>query len=114
MITNERRAYKRVNLKFDVNYCSLSRGKTVSGNSSTRNICRGGMYFETLIPLEIGELLDCRIAVSSGVGDFHFSSRVVRCEQFCSGMTHTFGVAAEFVESFDSSDVKLSQVLSLK
>ena len=112
MITNERRAYKRVKLEFHVKYRSLSSGKNISGNSCTRNICCGGIYFEVFSSFAIGELLDCRIGVPGDAGQLRFSSRVVRCEPLSSAMASTFGIAVEFVKPYGRSDEELRLILS--
>jgi hypothetical protein len=112
MITNEKRAYSRVKMAFAISYRSFSPRENVSGNSITHNISCGGVYFETLTELFIGELLDCIIEVHEKKISLRFLSRVVRCERLVSAIFPSFGVAAEFVTPFENSDVELRKVLS--
>ncbi|MFA6636294.1 MAG: PilZ domain-containing protein [Candidatus Omnitrophota bacterium] len=112
MITNEKRAYNRVKMALAISYRTFSPRKSVSGNSITHNISFGGVYFETLTELLIGELLDCTIEIREKNMFLRFLSRVVRCESLVSTMLPTFGVAAEFVTPFEKSDVELRKVLS--
>lgn len=111
MITRERRAYKRVKLEFDVKYCSVLPEHTISGNASTRNISCGGVYFESFTAAAIGDLMECRILAPGVIGELRFLSRVVRCEIFSAAMVLTYGIAVEFVKSFDNSDRTLRQIL---
>ena len=112
MITNEKRAYNRVKMAFAISYRSFSPRESLSGHSMTHNISFGGVYFETLTELVIGELLDCTIEVCGKKMSLRFLSRVVRCENLVSAMLPAFGVAAEFVTPFENSDAELRKVLS--
>lgn len=114
MITDERRAYKRVKLAFNLRYRSLSSGKVISGNSLTNNLSPGGIYFEAFSRITIGERLDCRIDLPGISKPLRFYSRVVRCELFASTVTPSYGIAAEFLKSFGNSDSELRRILADK
>jgi c-di-GMP-binding flagellar brake protein YcgR len=113
VISGERRSYKRVNIRFTVRYRSLAKGKNLSGTSFTNNISSGGIYFDSIEEIPIGELLDCSIHILEKPGSMRFSSRVVRCDRITGPVTSLFGIAAEFVEPFKNSDIKLRRILKL-
>lgn len=112
MITDEKRAFKRVRRKFKVRH----KPHDVSGPGGTsisENISLGGVYFISLEKFEIAQLLECRITVPASHEEGKWLARVVRCETLDGNLTKTFGVAVEFVESFGDSDKKLKKALSV-
>lgn len=111
MITNEKRAFKRVKRNFHIRH-KLHDGSGPAGMSISKNISLGGVYFISLQKLNIGELLDCRIDMPGVSGEGKWMARVVRCEDLDDNLTKTFGVAVEFVESFGDSEKKLKSALS--
>ena len=111
MITDEKRAFKRVRRKYEVRHksCDVSGH---GGTSMSENISLGGVYFVSLEKFEIGQLLECEITVPGSHEAGKWTSRVVRCEALSGNLTETFGVAVEFVESFGDSEKKLKKALS--
>ena len=112
MITEDRRAFKRSNQKFTVQYKLHSAAGPYLGAAITENISLGGIYFLSFSQFSIGQLLDCLIKTSEQDNGSRWTARVVRCEPAEKHMVNMFGVAVEFVKSFDDSEKKLK--LSLK
>ena len=109
MLTDNRRAFKRLGLTFTVKYKSLDKVKSHSGISSTQNISIGGVYFVSLESFKIGELLDCLIDMPEIKKQGHWKARVVRCENIRQGLIETFGVAAEFTEHSNDAEKNLKK-----
>lgn len=114
MITDEKRAFKRVKKKFEVSHeIHSSRGER-QGRSVSENISLGGVYFMSLEKFQIGEVLDCSVKIPGASEEGKWTARVVRCEDLPGKMVSTYGVAVEFVESFGNSDKNLKKVLNIK
>lgn len=111
MITDERRAFKRVNCKFNVKYKLQSGKDNVAGSFVTENISLGGVYFVGLEKFDIGQLLDCSIQIPGDNSEGKWTARVVRCDVLEGGVVNTFGIATEFVESIGDSQKKLKNIL---
>ncbi len=114
MITDNRRAFKRTNHKFSVRYKPHSAAGSYSGASKTENVSMGGIYFLSFSQFRIGQLLDCRLTIKENMDEARWTARVVRCESVERHMINMFGVAVEFVKSFDDSEEKLKRVLGNK
>jgi hypothetical protein len=111
MITDDKRAFKRVKRKFTVKY-KLHGSDESGGTFVSENISLGGVYFISLVRIEIGELLDCRIDMPGVKDEGRWTARVVRCETLQGTMVETFGIAVEFVKSSGDSTKNLERVLS--
>lgn len=109
MITNEKRAFKRVKHKFTVIF-SKHGDRSHKGMSVTENISLGGVYFSSLEAFGIGELLDCRIEAGPA-GTILRTGRVVRCEKLGKQMLPSFGVAIEFANTPGDAEQKLKSLL---
>ena len=107
MITDEKRAFKRVPCKFTVEYKHHNAGTRPGGISVSENISLGGVYFVSLDKFEIGELLECSISLPGFPSKGNWTARVVRCDNIRGKMVDTFGVAAEFITSFGDSEKNL-------
>lgn len=112
MITDERRAFKRVRLEFHIRYYSITPNVNISGDSCTSNISSGGVFFNAFAEIPIGSVIECRISIPQKTDAFRFLSRVVRCDRFSDTVVSTFGIAAEFIKSFENSDSHLRQMLA--
>ncbi|MFH1552521.1 MAG: PilZ domain-containing protein, partial [Candidatus Omnitrophota bacterium] len=110
MITDERRAFKRVKLKFTIKY--KLHGSAVSGTSVSENISLGGIYFISLEKFRIGQLIDCSISMPGIPEQGKWTARVVRCENVDNKMVTTFGIAAEFMKSLGDSEKNLKKILN--
>ena len=111
MITNERRAFKRVRRKFAVNYELNDPKGSCKGSFISENISLGGVYFISFREFEIGQILDCRIKMPGVSEEGRWTARVVRCENLKDKMVNTFGVAVEFIKSFGNSEKNLKKTL---
>jgi hypothetical protein len=112
MISDDRRAFKRVKKKFTVRHRELSPSATgASGTAVSENISPGGVYFVSLERLPVGQMLECRINMPLSSAEGRWTARVVRCQNLSSGMVPTFGVAVEFIESFGDSEKLLRKNL---
>ncbi|MGB3057226.1 MAG: PilZ domain-containing protein, partial [Candidatus Omnitrophota bacterium] len=111
MITNERRAFKRVNNRFNVTFKPLDDPGTNAGSSFTKNISIGGVYFTSLKKFDIGQLVDCRIGVPGAAKEGKWTGRVVRCEDLEDHVVDTYGIAVEFVKSFGNAEKDLKKAL---
>jgi hypothetical protein len=111
MITDEKRAFKRSKRKFAVRYRPHGSGGHHAGTCFSENISLGGVYFISLDRFDIGQLLDCAIAMPGIMGEGHWTARVVRCEPVSEKMVKTYGIAVEFVESFGDSQKNLEKIL---
>ncbi len=112
MITDEKRAFKRVRRKFTVRYRPHGAPGSSGGVSASENISLGGVYFISLEKLEIGLLLDCWIKMPGIPQEGKWTARVVRCENAGDKMIDTFGIAVEFVKSFGNSGKDLEKTLN--
>ena len=111
MITDERRAFKRLKRKLKVRYSTLEEKTRVAGTSITENVSLGGFFFVSLERFEIGQLLECRITMPGATGKPKWTARVVRCDAIDRRVVNTFGVAVEFAKSFGTSDRELKKIL---
>lgn len=111
MITDNRRAFKRVKCKFTIKYIAHESDKGCSGTSVSENISQGGVYFISLGRIDIGATIDCFIAMPNFTEQGKWTARVVRCEQEKRGMVNTFGIAAEFISPFGDSQKNLEKIL---
>lgn len=108
MITDERRAFKRVPHNFLVKYkLYTARAKSGLGMAISKNISLGGVYFVSLEKFNVGDLIDCRIQLHPGDKEARWLARVVRCENIKEELVDSFGIAVEFVKSFDNSEFLL-------
>jgi hypothetical protein len=114
MITNDRRAYKRVRHKFVVKYETCDTGDPATGTAVTENISKGGVYFLSLEKIPVGTWLYCYIDLPDITERGKWKARTVRCEEVEGGMIKTYGIAAEFQESFGKSQKNLDSILSAK
>lgn len=114
MITDEKRAFKRVRKKFEVTHEVHSSGGERHGKSISENISLGGVYFTSLEQFQIGEMLDCSIKIPGQAEEGKWTARVVRCEGLPGKMISMYGVAVEFVEAFGNSEKNLKKILSKK
>lgn len=114
MITDEKRAFKRVKKKFEVTHQVHSSGGERHGRSISENISLGGVYFTSLEKFQIGEMLDCSIRIPGLAEEGRWTARVVRCEDLPGKMVNTYGVAVEFVESFGNSEKNLKKILNIE
>ena len=112
MISDERRAFKRVKKKFTVKHRPVSHYGAPCGTATSENISMGGVYFISLERFSIGDVLECRISMPGIEEEGRWTARVVRCENENSGMVRTFGVAVEFVEAFGNSERNLRKTLN--
>ncbi|MFH1394839.1 MAG: PilZ domain-containing protein [Candidatus Omnitrophota bacterium] len=113
MITDDKRAFKRVPCKMTVKVIRIEKKGFPESLSVTENISLGGLYFASLQKLEIGEKIECRIKLPNAPDENKWTGRVVRCEKNEDGIIDTFGVAIEFLKSFKSSDSFLKQILTV-
>lgn len=111
MITDEKRAFKRVKRKFTVKYKLHGSGEP-GGTFVSENISLGGVYFISLARMEIGQVLDCTINIPGLKKEGKWTARVVRCETLQGTMVETFGIAVEFVKSFGDSAKSLEKALA--
>ncbi|MFQ5952229.1 MAG: PilZ domain-containing protein [Candidatus Omnitrophota bacterium] len=111
MITNERRAFKRVNKKYNVTFKPHATAGSHNSASITKNISMGGVYFTSIEKFDIGQLLDCRIKIPKAEEEGKWLARVVRCESISDQVVKTYGIAVEFVKSFGSSEKDLRKAL---
>jgi hypothetical protein len=111
MITDEKRAFKRIRRKLTIKYKLHGVSGPGGGTSVSENISPGGVYFINLKRLEIGQLLDCRIKIPGIAQEGRWTARVVRCENTGDKMVNTYGIAAEFVKSFGDSGKNLEKIL---
>ncbi|MBD3427270.1 MAG: hypothetical protein GF409_08645 [Candidatus Omnitrophica bacterium] len=111
MITDEKRAFRRVKRKFTVRY-NFQGPDGAKGKSVSENISLGGVYFISLMKMNIGDILECDIEMLSCDGHGRFLARVVRCESLNNNMVDTFGIAVEFTKAFGDSRKKLEKALS--
>ncbi len=81
MITDEKRAFKRVRCRFTVKYKPHGLNKSGGGSSVSENISCGGFYFTSLKEFKIGELIDCCICMPETLVEGKWTARVVRCEK---------------------------------
>ncbi|MDP8298357.1 MAG: PilZ domain-containing protein [Candidatus Tantalella remota] len=112
MITDKKRAFKRVPLKFKVRFEFCGEKGVPGGASISENISMGGVYFLSIKKMEIGQLIECRIQMPGSAGEGCWDARIVRCDLLEGQMVETFGVAAEFVKSHGDSERRLKKVLS--
>ena len=98
MITDEKRAFKRVKKKFSVRYCERENGRASSGSAVSENISLGGVFFISIESFDIGCVLDCRIKIPGREEECVCVGRVVRCQELEDKMVKTYGVAVEFIE----------------
>ena len=111
MITNEKRAFKRVPLKFTIRYRLYSKNNLTWKTTITENISLGGVYFISLEKFNIGQLIDCTINVKESLDGERWVTRVVRCENLKEKMINTFGIAVEFTKSIGGSGKNLKSYL---
>ncbi|MDD4013686.1 MAG: PilZ domain-containing protein [Candidatus Omnitrophica bacterium] len=111
MISDNRRAFKRVSRRLTVLYCRHGEHGSGHGSSFTENISTGGVYFNSLEKVPIGTLMDCRVDCGS-FGECSFLSRVVRCDDMGGGLVRSFGIAVEFVKPSGDSDKRLEACIS--
>lgn len=111
MITDERRAFKRVPHNVLVKYKLYALPNSTVGMAVSKNISLGGVYFISLEEFKVGDLIDCRIQLPTAHKEARWMARVVRCENLKEKLVSTFGVAVEFVKSFDNSETVLKNFL---
>ncbi len=112
MITDEKRAFKRVPLKFKVRFEFCGQPGVPGGESISENISSGGVYFLSIKNMSIGQLIECKIQMPGSGGEGCWDARIVRCNSLVGRMVETFGIAAEFVKSHGDSERRLGKVLS--
>lgn len=110
MISDEKRAFKRIKHKFAVRYRKHGVSAAVWSSSVTENISIGGMFFVSLEKLGIGDLIDCKIEAGTA-GECSFTARVVRCGELGSHMVRAYGVAVEFVNDPGDSARRLKAII---
>lgn len=110
MISDEKRAFKRIRQRFTVWYRKHGASEAVWGTSVTENISIGGMFFASLEKIGIGDLIDCKIEAGTA-GECSFTARVVRCEELGSHMVRAYGVAVEFVNDPGDSARRLKAII---
>lgn len=114
MISNERRAFKRIRKKLFVRYsCSGGDNKSKNGTAVSDNVSIGGVYFISLHRFLPGDIIDCVIQCLPDPKEMRWKARVVRCDQVPSTMVQTFGVAAEFCEAMGGSEKILKEILNI-
>ncbi|MFH1309902.1 MAG: PilZ domain-containing protein [Candidatus Omnitrophota bacterium] len=113
MITDDKRAFKRVPCKINVKVLRTEKKGFPESRSVTENISLGGMYFTSLQKIEIGERIECRIKLPNGSNENKWLGRVVRCEKIEDGIAVTFGIATEFLKAFKSSENNLKRLLTV-
>jgi hypothetical protein len=111
MITNERRAFKRVNKKFAITYRLHNSPGGARGTSFTKNISAGGVYFTSIEGFDTGQMLECVIKIPNTAQENKWIGRVVRCEDIEGHIVKTYGIALEFTKSFGSADKDLRKAL---
>ena len=111
MITDEKRAFKRVKRKFTVRYRPRDARMGPGGTAVSDNISLGGVYFVTIEKFDIGQVLDCWIKVPGAKEEGQWTARVVRCENIRDKMVNTYGVAVEFIRHFDRAEKDLKRAL---
>ncbi|MBD3378927.1 MAG: hypothetical protein GF408_00475 [Candidatus Omnitrophica bacterium] len=111
MITDDKRAFKRTRKKFTVRY-SLSEKGVPEHEAVSKNISRGGVYFETFQQFTAGDVIVCSVTpAGSRSRDSVWQARVVRCEPLSGHMIKTFGTAVEFIRPFGDSEKALQSFL---
>jgi len=113
MITDEKRAFKRVKLRCAVRYKFYNSGEFKTGTAISNNISLGGVYFISIEKLKIGQLIECSIDMPNIKCEGKWTARVVRCDSMEKKMINTFGVAIEFIKSIRGSEKKLQKALSV-
>jgi len=111
MITDEKRAFKRIQQKVTVKFKQCGGAHHVENISTSKNISLGGMYFISLSKFEIGAKLICDIILPQKTEVSRWSSRVVRCENATDKMISTFGIAVEFIKAYGESEKSLRKML---
>ncbi|MBD3296317.1 MAG: hypothetical protein GF392_03000, partial [Candidatus Omnitrophica bacterium] len=91
MITDDRRAFKRVRHKFVVRYETCAADNPATGTAVTENISKGGVYFLSLEKIPVGTCLYCHIDLPDITERGKWKARVVRCEEVEKGMIKTYG-----------------------
>jgi len=112
MITDEKRAFKRANHEFVINYKTKEKDPPKKGIAVSGNISLGGVYFMSIDRFSIGELIECEIDVPRAVNKNKWAARVVRCEKIKGKIINTFGVAVEFIKVFGNSEKNLKEILT--
>lgn len=111
MITDEKRAFKRVKRSFTVKFKHWDTLVPASCTSISKNISPGGVYFTSVNEFSIGQLLDCRIDIPGVEEEGRWVARVVRCDHLKESIAKTFGIAVEFIRSFGDSEKNLKNIL---
>jgi len=111
MITDEKRAFKRVKRKFTIRYRPHGEESSAGGAAVSENISLGGVYFISLEKLEIGQVIDCWIKIPGVKDEGRWRARVVRCEDMKDRMVDTYGIAVEFISNFNGAEKYLKKAL---
>ena len=79
----------------------------------SENISCAGFYFVSFKEYKIGQTLECWIKMPGVKNEGKWDARVVRCEELNQKMkvADTYGVAVEFVKSFDTAETDLKKTL---
>ncbi len=109
MITEDRRAFRRVPTNITVKYAEWGSSKSLWGIAITKNISLGGVYFQSMTVIPIGHILDIRIQVPGEKREGRWKARVVRCDKVEEKMISVFGIAVEFMRDFDHSELILRE-----
>lgn len=111
MITDNKRAFKRIKKNIKIRYRE-EKDMSVEYTSESKNISMGGVYFVGIKKLNICDVL--RFNLTDGVKNISvdIKARVVRCELFEKHMVDSFGVAAEFFSLNNEDDKKLKFLIS--
>lgn len=112
MITDNKRAFKRIRKKIKIRYCSGSEPK-IEYSSESKNISMGGVYFVAIKKVDIGEVLICRLLDAQKNISLEVEARVVRCELLEKHMVDTFGLAAEFININSEKEKNLKNLISV-
>lgn len=105
MISDDLRAFPRRKFTFTIKYGLCGEPYRCKGSSTTRNISLGGVYFNSVERLRIGEKIRCEILIPEQNDCIEYTARVVRCEKLQEKILATYGIAAEFSDNIRGEHV---------
>lgn len=101
----ERRKYKRIDTKFDVELSHYSpiKGRDISRSTQSCNISAGGLLITADFPLEISSLVHARFTATGTQTRRDVLAKVVRVDEIESFTRYDIGL--EFVETLPAEGV---------
>jgi len=114
MILDEKRAFKRASCTANIQYKTVIDNKTIKGDAATRNISLGGVYFESLYHLNIGQKIELNFMGILMGSKIFCEAVVVRLDKISGSMIETFGVAAEFIDLKNDIKKEILNIISKK